>query len=95
MVRGAVRGLGVCISTVVVANWVRAIVQAVRLDGEPIYLVALLAVLPMFFVLLPMADSVASCVSMAIGPIRPMMRNSRYYSGVSPNLPSARPFFLT
>lgn len=84
---GAVRGLGVCISTVVVANWVRAIVQAVRLDGEPIYLVALLAVLPMFFVLLPMADSVASCVSMAIGPIRPMMRNSRYYSGVSPEPP--------
>ncbi|ETS61731.1 hypothetical protein PaG_03825 [Moesziomyces aphidis] len=32
-------------------------------------------------------ECVASCVSMAIGPIRPMMRNSRYYSGVSPEPP--------
>ncbi|GAC93729.1 hypothetical protein PHSY_001294 [Pseudozyma hubeiensis SY62] len=84
---GAVRGLGVCIATVVVANWIRLIVQTVRLDGEPIYLLALLAIFPMFLVLLPLADNVASCVAMALGPIRPMMRNSRYYSGVSPQAP--------
>ncbi|SNX86120.1 uncharacterized protein MEPE_04829 [Melanopsichium pennsylvanicum] len=84
---GAVRGLGVCIATVVVANWIRTIIQAVRIDGEPIYLVALLAIFPMFVVLLPLADNVASCVTMALGPIRPMMRNSRFYSGVSPKAP--------
>ncbi|KAJ9480047.1 Glyco_trans_2-like domain-containing protein [Pseudozyma hubeiensis] len=84
---GAVRGLGVCIATVVVANWIRIIVQTVRLDGEPIYLLALLAIFPMFLVLLPLADNVASCVAMALGPIRPMMRNSRYYSGVTPQAP--------
>lgn len=84
---GAVRGLGVCIATVVVANWIRLIVQTVRLDGEPIYLLALLAIFPMFLVLLPLADNVASCVAMALGPIRPMMRNSRYYSGVTPQAP--------
>lgn len=84
---GAVRGLGVCIASLVVANWIRNIVQAVRLDGEPIYLVALLAIFPMFLVLLPLADNVASCVVMALGPIRPMMRNSRFYSGVTPEAP--------
>ncbi|SPO23576.1 uncharacterized protein UTRI_02255 [Ustilago trichophora] len=84
---GAVRGLGVCIAAVVVANWIRTIIQAVRIDGEPIYLVALLPVLPMFVILLPLADNVASCVAMALGPIRPMMRNSRFYSGVSPEPP--------
>ncbi|TKY84697.1 hypothetical protein EX895_006599 [Sporisorium graminicola] len=84
---GAVRGLGVCMATVVVANWIRNIVQAVRLDGEPIYLVALLAIFPMWVVLLPLADNVASCVAMALGPIRPMMRNSRFHSGVTPEAP--------
>lgn len=87
---GAVRGLGVCISTVVVANWIRTIIQAVRLDGDPVYLVCLLAVFPMFVILLPMADNVASCIAMAMGPIRPMMRNSRYYSGVSPVPPAGK-----
>ncbi|KAJ1022604.1 hypothetical protein NDA16_003593 [Ustilago loliicola] len=84
---GAVRGLGVCIATVVIANWIRTIIQAVRLDSNPVYLVALLAVPPMFLVLLPLADNVASCVAMALGPIRPMMRNSRFYSGVTPEAP--------
>ncbi len=41
----------------------------------------------MFLVLLPLADNVASCVTMALGPIRPMMANSRFYSGVSPQPP--------
>lgn len=84
---GAVRGLSICMATVVIANWIRQIVQAVRLDGEPIYLVVLLAIFPMFLVILPLTDNVASCVAMAIGPIRPMMRNSRYYSGVTPVAP--------
>ncbi len=43
---GFVRGLAVCIATVVVANWIRTIIQAVRLDSDPTYLFALLAVLP-------------------------------------------------
>lgn len=87
---GAVRGLGVCIATLVVANWIRTVVQAVRLDGEPVYLVTLLAIFPMFLVLLPLADNVASCVAMALGPIRPMMRNSRFYSGVAPQAPAGK-----